>query len=158
MTLEPNMFTQQALAGKAQLIPDPANTFISQTCNILGATVPATAPTAATVTASALVHFDIAFPTGGATQSITVTTPDKIEIIDVIVRKQNAGAGNTVQVFNGATPITDAIAAAVNKAITRAGTIDPAQNVIAAGGTFIVTNTFAATDIMANVTVVARRL
>ena len=156
MTVEPNMFTQQALAGRAQLIPDPANTFISQVANILGATVPMTA-TPATQVATGLVQLNIAFPTSGATQTFVVTTADALELVDVIVRKQNAGAGNTVQVKNGATAISDAIVAAVDKTVTRAGTIDPAQNKIVAGGAFTVVSTFAAGDTMANVTLVCRR-
>jgi hypothetical protein len=58
-----------------------------------------------------------------------------IEIVDVVVIKNGAGAGNTLQVKNGANAITDAIVAAVDKAVTRAGTIDRAQSTIAAGGT-----------------------
>lgn len=159
MTLEPNMFKQTALAGAAQLIPDPANTFISQVAAALGAIVPVALAGATTQNAAALVHFDAAFPTGAATSTFTFTTPDKIEIIDVIVRKSAAGAGNTVQVKDGAAnAISDAIAAAVDKTITRAGTIDPAFNVIAAGATFTVVNTFAAGSIAANVTIVARRV
>lgn len=159
MTVEPNMFLQTALAGKAQVIPDPANTFISQVCNALGAVTPIAAAGATTQNATAVVAFDFAFPTGGVTSTFTVTTPDKIEILDVIVRKSAAGAGNTVQVKDGgANAISDAIAAAVDKTITRAGTIDPAFNVIAAGATFTVVNTFAAGSIAANVTVIARRV
>lgn len=158
MTLDPNAFLPTALAGKAQIITDPGNTFVSQVANILGTTAAGTAPTAATLVASALVHFDVVFLSGAATQSIVVTTADKVEIVDVIVRKSGAGVGNTVTVFNGGSPISDAIVAATDKAITRMGTNDPAFNTIAAGGTLTVTNTFAAGTILANVTVVARRL
>lgn len=157
MTLEPNMFTQQALAGTAQIISLPTNTFISQVCNILGASVPMAA-TPATLNASALVCLDLAFPTGAATATFVVTSLDALELVDVIVRKSNAGAANTVQVKNGVTAVTDAIVAAVDKAVTRAGTIDPAQNTIVAGGAFTVVNTFAAGDVKANVTLVCRRI
>ena len=157
MTLEPNMFKQQALAGQAQIISDPANTFVSQVCNTLGAIVPMTA-TPATQVATALVCLDLAIPTGAATQTWVVTSADALELVDVIVRKSNAGAGNTVQVKNGANAVSDAIAAAVDKTITRAGTIDPAFNTIAAGGAFTVVDTFAAGDVKANVTLVCRRI
>ena len=157
MTVEPNMFTQQALAGKAQLIPDPANTFISQVCTTLGAVVPMAA-TPATQVATALVNLDLAFPTGAATATFVVTSADALELVDVVVRKSNAGAGNTVQVKNGANAVSDAIVATTDKAITRAGTIDPAFNTIAAGGAFTVVNTFAAGDVKANVTLVCRRI
>lgn len=157
MTLEPNMFSQQALSGKAQLVSDPANTFFGPVASILGATVPMAA-TPATQIATGLVCLNLAFPTGAATATFVVTSADALELVDVIVRKSNAGAGNTVQVKNGATAITDAIVAAVDKAITRAGTIDPAQNTIVAGGAFTVVNTFAAGDVKANVTLVCRRI
>jgi hypothetical protein len=158
MTLDPNMFLPQAAAGRAVLPADASNGFFQPVCQMLGAITPDGVVGPTVQIATALVHFDILFPTGAVTQSFTVTTPDKIEIVDVIVRKDNAGAANTVQVFNGGTAITDAIAAAVNKAVTRAGTIDVAQATINAGASFIVTNTFAAGDIKANVTVVARRI
>jgi hypothetical protein len=157
MTIEPNMFQPTALAGKAQVIPDPGNTFIAGVAAALGAIVPLAAT--GTQNAAALVHFDIAFPNTGATQTFTVTTPDKIEIVDVIVRKSVAGAGNTITVKDGAAnAISDAIAAAVDKTITRMGTNDPAFNTIAAGATFTVVNTFAAGSNLCNVTVVARRV
>jgi hypothetical protein len=164
MTLDPNMFLPTALAGKAQLIPDPTNTFISQVATALGSATAATVtgPTGTTATANAvgLVCFKVVFPTGAATSTLTVTTPDAIEIVDVIVNKVGAGAGNTVQVQNTAgTAISDAIAAATDKAITRMGTCDATTptNLVAAGGTFKVVNTFAAGSIQAIVTVVARR-
>ena len=157
MTLESQMFTQQALAGKAQVISDPANTFVAQTCSILGATVPMAA-TPATQVATGLVNLNLAFPTGAATATFVVTSVDALELVDVIVRKSAAGAGNTVQVKNGANAVSDAIAAAVDKTITRAGTIDPAFNTIVAGGAFTVVNTFAAGDVKANVTLVCRRI
>lgn len=89
----------------------------------------------ATQTAAGLpviYDFDIA---DAATADYDRVVDQKFEVIDVVVVKTTAGAGNTVQVKNAATAITDAIAAAVDKAVTRAGTIDRAQGVIAAGGT-----------------------
>lgn len=67
----------------------------------------------------------------------------KFEVTDVTVGKIGAGAGNTIQIKNGATAISDVIAAAVDKAVTRAGTIDRTtnNNVIAAGGTLRCTAT-----------------
>jgi hypothetical protein len=89
-----------------------------------------------------------------ATADIDFVLVEKVEIIDVIVRKSAAGAGNTIQLKTGAgTAITDAIAAAVDKAITRAGTIDPATATIAAGGTLRVTATRAAGSMLAQVVV-----
>jgi hypothetical protein len=80
-----------------------------------------------------------------ATADIDTVMTEKVEIVDVIVRKDGAGASNTIQAKTGAgTAITDAIAAAVDKAVTRAGTIDTATNVIAAGGTLRITATRAA--------------
>ena len=73
-----------------------------------------------------------------------IVTDDAIEVVDVIVIKTGAGAGNTIQIKNGATAISDAIAAAVDKAVTRAGSIDRAQSTIPLGGTLRFTTTRAA--------------
>lgn len=155
MTLEPNMFTQLAASGKAQLIPDPANTFIAQTIAALGATAAAGASPLVT-TASVLLHFDLEIP-DAATATLSYVTTNKIEIVDVIVRKSGAGAANTIQIKDGAAnAISDAIAAAVDKTITRAGTIDPAFATIAAGGTIEVTATRVAGSMLATVTLVVR--
>lgn len=158
-TLEPNMFTPAAASGKPSIPADQTNQFFTSVIQQLGAITPIAAAGATSQVATALMHFNFTFPTGAATSTFTATTPEKIEIIDVIVRKSAAGAGNTVQVKDGsANAISDAIAAAVDKTITRAGTIDPAFNTISAGSTFTVVNTFAAGSIAANVTVIARRV
>jgi len=81
---------------------------------------------------------------GSITADFDTVLADKFEVVDVTFRKDAAGAGNTVTVKNSATAITDAIVAATDKAVTRAGTIDTASNVIAAGGTLRVTMTRAA--------------
>lgn len=157
MTLDPLMFTQQAIGGHAVLPSDAGNGFFGPVASILGATVPMAA-TPATQVATGLVCLNLSFPTGAATATFVVTSVDALELVDVVVRKSAAGAGNTVQVKNGSTAITDAIVATTDKAITRAGTIDPAQNTIAAGGAFTVVNTFAAGSVAANVTLVCRRI
>jgi hypothetical protein len=66
------------------------------------------------------------------------------EVYDVVVVKSGAGAANTVQVKNTATAITNAIAADTDKAVTRAGTVDPASRLVAAAGTLRLTVTRAA--------------
>lgn len=96
---------------------------------------------AVTVGIPAVVTFKLS---GSVTASPTLTLSDKFEITDVVLRKDGAGLGNTVQLFNGATAITDAIVFATDKAVTRAGTIDTTQNVIAAGGVLTCTATRAA--------------
>jgi hypothetical protein len=93
--------------------------------------------------------------TDAATSDIDIVVTEKFEVLDVICRKDSgAGAGNTMQIKNGATAISDAIACAVDKTVTRAGTIDVAQNVIAAGGTLRLTATKAAGTRTALVTVI----
>lgn len=77
-----------------------------------------------------------------ATSTYRYTVPDKIEITDVTCIKDAAGAGNTIQVKNSAgTAISDAIAAAVDKTVTRAGTLDKATRVLAAAAELQITNT-----------------
>lgn len=80
-----------------------------------------------------------------ATGDIDIIVAEKIEVMDVVCRKRNgAGAGNTMQIKNGANVISDAIACAVDNTVTRVSTIDDAQNVINAGGTLRLTATRAA--------------
>lgn len=91
-----------------------------------------------------LVAIEVQVP-DAATSNIDITVNDKVEVLDMSVRKDGgAGAGNTMQLFNGATAITDAVAAAVDKTMTRAGTIDVAQNTINAGSVLRLTATRAA--------------
>jgi len=80
-----------------------------------------------------------------ATADYDFVLPEKLEVIDVEVIKDGAGAANTIQLkTGGGTAISDAIAAAVDKTVTRAGTLDKATRVIASGGTLRITNTRAA--------------
>ncbi len=90
-----------------------------------------------------------------ATQDYDIIVDVKFEVTDVTVGKVGAGAGNTIQIKSGTTPISDAIAAAVDKAVTRAGTIDRTtnNNVILAGGTLRCTATKAAGSMQCEVEV-----
>lgn len=156
MTLDPKMFTQQAL-GQTQLIPDPNNQFIIQVCTLLGASADAGASPALSQ-AGGVSAFSVQIPNVAATTPYTFVTTDKIEIIDVTVLKSGAGAGNTIQVQDGSNnAISDAIVAAVDKAVTRAGTLDTAFRTIAAGGSFKVVSTYAAGSTLAEVNVIVRR-
>lgn len=91
-----------------------------------------------------------------ATTTYTFNNAEKIEIIDVTVIKSGAGAGNTIQVTDFANNvISDAIAAAVDKTITRAGTLDPAFRTIAAAAKFKVIATKAAGSMLAKMFITA---
>jgi hypothetical protein len=97
---------------------------------------------AVTVGMKGVILFNVA---DAATADIDIVVTEKIEVIDVVVRKDaGAGAGNTMQIKKGATAITDAIACAVDKTVTRAGTIDVAQNTLSPGDTLRLTATRAA--------------
>jgi hypothetical protein len=105
--------------------------------------------------AGAIVGHDFLIP-NAATADYDIVLDEKFEVVDVIVRKDGAGAANTAQIKTGAgVAITDAIIAAVDKVVTRAGTIDSTggNNVIAAGGTLRCTFTRAAGTSAALVTV-----
>lgn len=83
--------------------------------------------------------------TDAATGDVDFTLLEKFEVVRVdCIKRNGAGAGNTMQVKNGATAITNAIAVAVDDTLTSSGTIDDAQSTIAAGGTLRVTATRAA--------------
>jgi hypothetical protein len=67
--------------------------------------------------------------------------PYKAEVIDATVIKDGAGAANTLTLKNGAgTAISDAIASAVDKAVTRAGTLDKTTRVLAANAVLRLSN------------------
>jgi hypothetical protein len=155
-TLEPNMFTPAAIAGKAALVPDPGNLFFTQVINQMGAqTDLAVSP--AVGEPGAVFAISIALP-DAATTTYSYISSSKIEIIDVICRKQTAGAGNTVQIKDGAgNAISDAMATAVDKTITRAGTLDIAFNPKAGITTFQITATRAAGVMTCDVTLLVRR-
>lgn len=108
---------------------------------------------AGTTTPGLVVGIPVA-PSGSVTADFDVVMAEKFEVIDVVCRKDGAGASNTITVKNGATAISDAIAYATDKAVTRAGTIDTASNVIAAGGTLRVTATRSAGTVVGLVTVI----
>jgi len=89
-----------------------------------------------------------------ATADYDFIVPRACEIVDITVLKEAAGAGNTMQAKNGAgTAISDAIAAAVDKAVTRAGTLDIATRVLAAGATLRIAATNAAGSTLCKVIV-----
>jgi butyrate kinase len=80
-----------------------------------------------------------------ATATYDYVNTDKLEIVEVWAIKDAAGAGNTIQVKDSAAAaITDAMAFAVDKTVTRAATIDKAKRTLAAGAGFKITNTRAA--------------
>jgi hypothetical protein len=95
----------------------------------------------------------IAIP-DAATATYAFVVSDKVQIVDVTVLKSGAGAGNTIQVQDGAGDnISDAIAAAVDKTVTRAGTLDPAHSTIAAAGSIKVVATRAAGSMLCQVVI-----
>jgi hypothetical protein len=98
----------------------------------------------------------------GANSDNDLAIKENFEVTDIIVRKQGAGAGNTVQIKKShnavVTVISDAIVAAVDKAVTRAGTIDPAQEVLVAGDILRATVAFAAGSTQMKVIVKGRKV
>lgn len=108
---------------------------------------------AGTTTPGLIVGIPVA-TSGSATADFDTVITEKFEVLDVICRKDGAGAGNTITVKNGSTAITDAIVFATDKAKTTAGTIDTASNVVAAGGTLRVTATRSAGTVVGLVTVI----
>ena len=77
-------------------------------------------------------------PASVSTQvEIIASAPFKFRIIDVIVQCLATNAAGALTINDGAgspTAISNAIACATNKTITRAGTLDYANDTIAAGG------------------------
>ncbi|MBI4637689.1 MAG: hypothetical protein HY727_15230 [Candidatus Rokubacteria bacterium] len=105
-----------------------------------------------------VVHHVLADQAGGADKNVVLT--HKTRVLDVIVvNKAVGGAADTITVKNGATAITDAIDTnKADKTVTRAGTIDDAQDTIAAGGTLRVTKGDGANDANCDVYVLGMRV
>jgi len=83
------------------------------------------------------VIYTVAIP-DAASGDTDVVVDDKIEVLDFTVQQRGGAgnAGNSYTLKNGANAISDAIgAAAADKAVSRAGTIDDAFSTIAAAGT-----------------------
>lgn len=103
-----------------------------------------------------LHRFELA---AGALADTDIVLTNKTRVIDAWVVLRGAGvASTTLQVKNGATAITDAMAASGSvKAVVRCATIDSAQYDVAAGGTLRVTSATGATQPAATVYVLGVR-
>lgn len=73
--------------------------------------------------------------TEGAAGVSLITVPFDCEVIDVIVQAQGASANGTMTLTDGTSDITDAITCAVDKTVTRAGTIDDSKSSLSSGDT-----------------------
>jgi hypothetical protein len=91
-----------------------------------------------------------------ASAGVSIAAPFDLTLIDVVVRADATVSGGTVQVFNGATAVTNAITMATDKAVTRAGTIDDAQADFDEGDNITLT-THGATDAGLVSLIVAKR-
>lgn len=98
---------------------------------------------AANVIGSIPVVHRIVVP-AGTTGNVDVTLTHKTLVTDAWLYKTAAagGGGGTIQVFNGASAISDAMSIDINdKAVARATAIDDAANLISAAGTLRITRT-----------------
>jgi hypothetical protein len=104
------------------------------------------------------------FSIADAAGDTDIVLTHKERVLDVSVTKTGGagGAGDTVQVKNTATAITDAFSLNVaDKTVVRPGTIDDASYEIAAGGTLrvtIVDGNAGATDLSCQVYVICARV
>jgi hypothetical protein len=77
--------------------------------------------------------------TGSASEAIyTADAPFAFEIVDVIVQPRGASTNGTMKLNDGTHDITNAMVAAVDATIARAGTIDNTYSTIAVGGSLVV--------------------
>jgi hypothetical protein len=68
--------------------------------------------------------------TASAVGGLAVTIPCNFEILEVVTQCRAANASGTLLLKKGSTAITDAMICAVDKVVTRAGTIDDAQSTL----------------------------
>lgn len=134
-----NAFAIDASTGTGQYTRVRPLFFPAAAQNVADAAV---SPTAIRLSGSGLIVIDLP---DAATATYTYVNAEKIEIVEVWAIKDVAGAANTVQITDSAdAAITNAMAFAVDKTVTRAGTIDKAKRVLAAAAGFKVVNTRAA--------------
>lgn len=139
------------------MLPGQGDT-VTTVLNALNGTVPVDASVSPAVTQPTGLHAVAITLPDAATTTYSYLFADKYQLVDVICRKSVAGAGNTVQVKDGAgNAITDAMATAVDKTITRAGTIDPAFDTPATATGFQITNSRSAGSSLCHVTLLLRR-
>lgn len=102
-------------------------------------------------------RFDLA---AGALADTDIVTTYKVRVIDAFLILRGAGVSTTtLQVKNGTSAITDAMAASgSDKALVRAAVIDDAAWEVAAAGTLRVTSATGATQPAATVYVIAHRV
>jgi hypothetical protein len=92
--------------------------------------------------------------TGSVTADVDIVMLTKFEVVRVDCLKRNgAGAANTMQIKSGANAISNAIACAVDDTLTSSGTLDDTYSTIAAGGTLRLSGVRAAGTLDALVTV-----
>jgi len=85
---------------------------------------------------SPLILFNYSIAADTTTSTAILTVPFACEVLDVFVQCRAANASGTATLRNGTTnPITNAMIMAVDKTMVRAGTIDDAYSILAAGTT-----------------------
>lgn len=130
------------------LFADGSVTQVKAAANAFDGTIAKNVASGDVVAGMKLVYV-IAVP-AGATANIDTVLTHKVRVIDAhLVKRSAAGGGaGTIQLFNGATAITDAMSINVaDRTVVAAGTIDDAAWEIAAGGTLrIVRTRTASTD------------
>lgn len=85
-----------------------------------------------------IVTFAVTADATGGLKIFDENAPVGLRIRDVIVECTAANASGTLKITDGTSDITNAIVCAVDKTITRAGTIDDAKSSIAEGGSLSV--------------------
>lgn len=124
------------------LFADGAVTQAKLAANSLDATVAKNVASGDVVAGMKLVYV-IAVP-AGATGNVDTVLTHKVRVIDAhLVKRGGAGGGaGTLQLFNGATAVTDAMSINVgDNSVVAAATIDDAAWEVAAGGTLRITRT-----------------
>ena len=102
--------------------------------------------------------------TGAATglEIFKANAPFKFQVLDVIIQCRGAAELATMKLTDGTNDITDAIVCAVNKVITRAGTIDDSKSTIDINETLEVvcaeSGAQELTDVIGLVTVVIKKV
>lgn len=131
-------------SGTGVVIPPLARVRVmSDGTNLVAVSLPVGTVADANVTGGVPVLHRVDVP-AGATGDVDTVLVNKTRIVEAwLVKRSAAGGGaGTIQLKNGSNALTDAMSIDVaDQTIVRAGTLDDAQQEIAAGGTLKITRT-----------------
>jgi hypothetical protein len=89
-------------------------------------------------TVPVVIEFDVTADASSGIKIFDANLPDKIEIVDVVIKCKATSAGGTLKITDGTNDISNAVVCATDDAVTRAGSIADAYATLSEGATLSV--------------------